>query len=618
MTSATTTLTNDIQALRTALEAAVGDEKIDILHELSASYYRIDPTQSEHYAREALKLSKTQDDQARIGNSYQLLGTSFWSRGDYQQAIEYYQQALLILKEFGERRDVARCYGNLGIIYERWSEYEQALDYHLKALAIFEELNDETTMCVACNNIGLVFYYQENYERARQYHRKSLELARKLDKPHSIARSYNNLGLLYRRMGDFEEALDFHTRALDIQQEIGDLRGQAMSHQNIGETKQSQEKYAEATRFHTRARELFEQLEDKNGLCEIFCALGNLANHTGHPEEALTHFQHSIELAREIGAKSIELVCYEDMVKILEARGDFAAALDYAKKYIELREMVFNEEKTHHINRMQIIYETERREKEKEIYRLKNIELARVVARLQEVVREKTEILGIVSHDLKNPLASLNLFAELLSRPGQASKDILIYSDKIKDISQHMNDLVSTLLKAHRYELDGPDLSLAEINLRDVLHKLINLHKPIAARKNIRFHFSAEGTAFKIYADSDAVRQVLDNLLSNAIKFSPSDRHVFVRLIELETTVRCEIQDEGQGLAEDELAQLFGKFVRLSAKPTGGESSTGLGLSIVKKLVESMRGRVWADSPGKDQGCTFFVELPQEPPAQTD
>jgi signal transduction histidine kinase len=101
---------------------------------------------------------------------------------------------------------------------------------------------------------------------------------------------------------------------------------------------------------------------------------------------------------------------------------------------------------------------------------------------------------------------------------------------------------------------------------------------------------------------------VLDNLISNAIKYSTFGKKVYIRLLQTQQSVRCEIQDEGPGLSKKDHQKLFGKFARLSARPTGGEHSTGLGLFIVKKLVTAMDGQVWCESElGK--GATFVIEF---------
>jgi signal transduction histidine kinase len=160
-----------------------------------------------------------------------------------------------------------------------------------------------------------------------------------------------------------------------------------------------------------------------------------------------------------------------------------------------------------------------------------------------------------------------------------------------------------------------------------------------ATAKNITLHYSYETAYSLALVDEHALMQVLDNLLSNAVKYSPHGKNVFVRLrhsslaighwsdennpqptaqvINVPMTnapttndyVRIEVQDEGQGISEADMTKLFGKFARLSARPTGGEVSTGLGLSIVKKMVEAMNGRVWCESEA-GKGATFIVEFP--------
>ena len=115
--------------------------------------------------------------------------------------------------------------------------------------------------------------------------------------------------------------------------------------------------------------------------------------------------------------------------------------------------------------------------------------------------------------------------------------------------------------------------------------------------------------------DADRMREAIDNLISNAIKYSPIGGQITVLVDgdEDDTTIR--VTDEGAGLSPEDIGRLFGRFQRLSAKPTAGESSTGLGLSIVKKIVDMHGGSVVAQSPGPGQGATFTITLPAATPA---
>ncbi|KER09264.1 MAG: hypothetical protein HY22_12970 [[Candidatus Thermochlorobacteriaceae] bacterium GBChlB] len=116
-----------------------------------------------------------------------------------------------------------------------------------------------------------------------------------------------------------------------------------------------------------------------------------------------------------------------------------------------------------------------------------------------------------------------------------------------------------------------------------------------------------------VNVDAERMKEVVENLIGNAIKYSPHEKTIWITVARIgRDKVRFSVRDEGQGLTEEDMKKLFGKFQRLSARPTGGESSTGLGLSIVKKLVELHGGKIWAESEGKDKGATFTVELAAE------
>src|SRR5580765_3394784 len=125
----------------------------------------------------------------------------------------------------------------------------------------------------------------------------------------------------------------------------------------------------------------------------------------------------------------------------------------------------------------------------------------------------------------------------------------------------------------------------------------------------------AEGTL--VQSDPTALNQVLDNLVSNAVKFSPPGKQILVAVQPAAGRVECWVQDEGPGFTQQDKARMFRRYGRLSARPTGGEPSTGLGLSIVKKLVQAMDGELVCDStPGN--GATFTIRLPQPATANSN
>ncbi|MCU0427128.1 MAG: ATP-binding protein [Candidatus Kapabacteria bacterium] len=295
----------------------------------------------------------------------------------------------------------------------------------------------------------------------------------------------------------------------------------------------------------------------------------------------------------------------------------------------------------------------EQREREAEIVRRKNAELAEANTELadaneelQLLNAEKNELFGIVAHDLKNPLGAIMLSAELVQMRSAGNINVLEYADNILRSSERMMELIKNLLDVNAIERGGMSFSPVHVDIGMVLVGIVEHYYASAAIKNIRIHYDFKPNMIA-YADELASIQIMDNLISNAVKYSPHDKNVWVRISHsflgighgagdngashsslaighlsndnssrpmtndqvTNDYLRIEVADEGPGISAEDMKKLFGKFARLSARPTGGEHSTGLGLSIAKKMVEAMNGRVWCESElGK--GATFIVELP--------
>jgi signal transduction histidine kinase len=228
---------------------------------------------------------------------------------------------------------------------------------------------------------------------------------------------------------------------------------------------------------------------------------------------------------------------------------------------------------------------------------------------LSRLNEEKNEFMGIAAHDLRSPLNAVKGYTEMMreeSAMEQGERAELL--DRIHDATTRMADMVRNLLDANRIERGEMQLNLAPTELSALMCSVTEAQRPRATAKQQTIHPATEASV-TVPVDPNVMVQVLENLVSNAVKYSPAGKNIFVRLKKLSEAVRIEVQDEGPGLSVEDQKKLFGKFARLSAKPTGGEHSTGLGLSIVKKMVEAMNGKVWCESE-LGRGATFIVEFP--------
>ncbi|HEY1170052.1 MAG TPA: MFS domain-containing histidine kinase [Verrucomicrobiae bacterium] len=235
-------------------------------------------------------------------------------------------------------------------------------------------------------------------------------------------------------------------------------------------------------------------------------------------------------------------------------------------------------------------------------------ELEKSNEELMHLNREKSEFMGIAAHDLKNPLMIIIGNAELIGRarnPGMMAQLV----DNIRVSGTRMHELIKNLLDANAIEEGKFRLDIGRCNLCEVVENSKVNNAFAATRKEIELQLTGAGGEVWVRADDEAMLQVMDNLVSNAVKYSMPNSIVDVRVEVMGSRAVVAVKDEGPGLSEEDQKKLFQKFTRLTAKPTGGESSNGLGLSIVKRLVEAMRGRVECQSV-LGQGATFLVSLP--------
>lgn len=232
------------------------------------------------------------------------------------------------------------------------------------------------------------------------------------------------------------------------------------------------------------------------------------------------------------------------------------------------------------------------------------------VTTLSELNRFKTQMIRMASHDLRNPLARILGYTDLVQ---QINRDILPeqtyrFLDSIKSAAEQMNDIIGGIL----------DLELARagnvryepLDLREVVQEAIKHHQADVTRRAQVFHAEVMEGSAQISGNYRQLAQAVTNLLGNAVKYTPDEGRISLRLYQPDSAlIRLEIEDTGYGISEEAQTKLFTEFYRVRTRATADIPGTGLGLSLVKSVIDSHNGRVWVKSE-EGVGSTFFVELP--------
>lgn len=241
-------------------------------------------------------------------------------------------------------------------------------------------------------------------------------------------------------------------------------------------------------------------------------------------------------------------------------------------------------------------------------------EKSRLYEQLVELNDQKNKFLGIAAHDLRSPIGVIKGYADLMA-DGLLGQAPSAYKEPLEAIIRHcrkMLDLISDLLNVSAIESGKLDLRLKNTDLRSYLQESHKANGLLAQAKSIELVLDVPPELPELRMDPDRIDQVINNLVMNAIKFSEPNTKIFLKAVRLEKAVAISVTDQGQGIPAAELPLLFSFFGKTTVRPTGGESSTGLGLAIAKRLVEAHRGMIWVESQ-RGKGSTFTFTLPITP-----
>ncbi len=651
-----------LNAMRREWGTIVDTTIVNMLNNVAKEYLTSNPFKSFDYSEEALKYARSLGYKKAIAEATANIGNIYEQQGNYERAIESYLEALKIYEELQDKRRRALTLNSLGIAYSKRGNMRQSLESYEKARNLYTEINDKRGLAQTLGNLASLYSDKGNDRVALTFYEKALSLHQEFGDSTRVAFALNGIGIAYINLGDYDKALEFFRATERI--------------------------------FSGTQSEI-----DRVTLGDLYTNFAIAYSSKGLYREAKIKVQKALDIAQESGLRPLRQNSYAILSDIYKGLGNYQLALEYSQRDNQLKDSIFSEESDKLLAAAVRGYEIKRKEdsirtltQDKQIrdqqlqlqtqqlqlqnqqliflaigfvlfiavlgllangYRIKrrselqlqhknaelevaNQEIALKNEHLEELNNEKNEFLGIVAHDLKSPILSIKLLAQLLHDTNVATDERIRFTNTIISSSDQLSRIISNLLNVNAIERGGITLDITPFNVSVSAYSVFEEYTPRAEAKNVKLHFESL-TDGECLGDYTAVIQIMDNLVSNALKYSPGDKNVWFRIYgERQWThnnhhastsatnsftksateyitqhcIRIEVQDEGPGLSDDDKKKLFGKFQRLSAKPTSGEQSTGLGLSIVKKMVQAMNGEVWCESI-LGNGALFIVELPQ-------
>ncbi|MEM7036635.1 MAG: HAMP domain-containing sensor histidine kinase, partial [Bacteroidota bacterium] len=458
------------------------------------------------------------------------------------------------------------------------------------------------------------------------------------------------VGEAYRYAGQPDKAAEYYLEGLQLVRDSSESKkaksGQEYTfYNNLALTEFDRNNLEEARKyldlqFGWDQLSDFDAMQLETNYCHVL-----VLEKMGLGDSARRHSERMYELAKERKLPRFQSMYSDWLVKYLKENGQPGKALSYLEATIQLKELRRVEQAKIRVALYEVESETNslraqtqvlEAEKKMQTYvslalgaglvlilaftwllarnnrRMKRLNalLDQKNKRLDDANREINGLISVVAHDLRAPIIKVQSLADMIRQvevPGEKTQAYWDWIDKVLDGG---SNLIRDILTISAIENEREAVAHEAVNLTELLRLSADTYQESADKKAIQIHVEGPNKT-EIQTEKVAFGRILDNLLSNAIKFSPRERNVFLRLQPTEAHVTLTVQDEGPGISEEDQKKMFRKFQKLSARPTAGESSTGLGLAIIKTLVEQLGGNISVESaPGK--GTAFHVRLPRK------
>lgn len=568
-----------------------------------------------------------------IADAYKMMG-------NYHKSINTHLKAIALAKAGEIPFLLADAHNNLANVYLSQNRYELALENYQACAEILPD--DNRTKAIATLNIGKMYHRLENFDKSIDYLGKASELAKNQSDRLVEAYIFNHKGKVNQELNNYSDALSAYNEALTRYREMDNMWEIPKVQNDIAGVYFDMGAYEKALTFYQSS---LQNVKKSNDLTKCYALLG-----AGNCQLKLSQFSNAeitihnvIELSSRVGDKTILSNAYLALSELYAKTNKFQSAYENQRLYISLKDSLFNEEKSEQIAEMEAKYETVQKTKEIDLLNAQNeiselqlskresqrnylLILALIVltmavvlyymyrikarsnSKLQEVDQLKSRFFANISHEFRTPLTLiLSPLKEKISKADNPTDKSLF--EMMQRNASRLLGLINELLDLSKLESGKLRLLVAKNDINDFVKPIIASFASLAEQKGIVYVANVPKESFHMYFDKDNVQKILNNLLSNAFKFTPDQGRISVDISNDSKCYIIEVRDSGKGIPEAQIPLVFERFQQLENDVDGQQAGSGIGLALIKELVELHHGKIKVESE-IDVGSVFKVMLP--------
>jgi signal transduction histidine kinase len=539
----------------------------------------------------------------KYGELLRYLGMLHYELNNYDLSLDFGKQSLVCYKKINDKSSMSKSMDLLGNIYTKKQQYPDAFSYFNECFKIKKELGmTAESISVSLNNIGLLFMDMEDYPKAKRYMREARRLLKNSHHHYFVCVNLQNLGVAKGKLGEYDSAIQLLKESLAISREHSFRSTEASILSNLSEFCYFERIVSDSLQYAHEGIDICNDLNLTNNIYATCMVTMFRCHHmSGNLEQAAAVGKDCMPLCRDIGYDTLAMDLIKELMEVLEKLGRIDEALKASKELLNLQTERYHKKKDFSIFRIQSKLEVQMKEQELKMQREMIQQQKKYNKELREANEELDRFVGMASHDLKEPIRTINTFGKFLSRYIKEEQKEYEFLHFIQDASERMGDLVDDLLSfARAGKIDSPTKSLKLMNVIFLVEQ--NMKSSLAASNATLCYDNLP----IIQAHSTPMIQLFQNIISNAIKYSkdevPPVIHVDTEITDEETIIN--ISDNGLGIDANQIDSIFNPFTRVHNKLK--KEGSGIGLATCKKIIERYNGKIWATSEVGVGTCISF------------
>ncbi len=625
------------------------EEKIAAYNQLGWQYRKLYPDSSIYFLNSSLELLELQEDRKHEPETYNFLGVAYLYKGDFLKSYDYHEKAKDMARERQDSLQYAHALNSIGRLYEGTTAYDKAIEYYNEALSVFQSLNDRVGLAYIYSSLATFYQSQKSFIKAEEMSKRALQIRLEEELWAGAAFSYLELAKIYN--DGLKERLAFDM--LQLAKNYGDsvqanLVLKAEINTEISSLLRKKGEYNNALKLMTSTQDIAEGISNQNLFMKVYNELGKLNYDLKQYDKAIAYHEKVVGAAEKSAFWQELKDAYLNLSHNYEQLGNVLMAYEYFKKYNEIEIKFLDVEKARLVQQHESRIALETRAKENELLKvekqkneallaeqnIRNLALVGLAVlmfvllvtfmtysykrqrantlllqqknELADINLQKDTLMNILAHDLKAPFNRIIGLCELMT-VDKANREQ--YFEMIAAMSKSGAELIKDILDFSKLETGKAEENIESVDLESVLRRKIDHYKEDAQSKKISLKSSLD-IKDHFVTNQLFLERIIDNLISNAIKYSYQNSSILIEAEKTVSNLRLKVVDEGPGFTDEDKEHLYEKFKPLSAKPTGGEASNGLGLSLVKTLVDKLKGEISLVSEA-GKGSTFEVTIPE-------